>query len=472
MRGKGIRKRYVLNDKLILGRKLRDLLAFSDRMVGYLGEPLDLEGEKEVNLGPGVYLDLMSPHVMLICGKKGYGKSYSLGIILEEFLRLDPELRQKLSMVVIDTMGIFWALRYENINKVEVENLEVQNLRPRGFSDVDIIIPKKFAPEYDKLGIDYTDTLVLNPGELEDTEWCYAFGIDYNSPMGIAISNLVMSLQDEYGDVYSIDTMINYLRGQDDTGVFRSEGPRVEDFPVARQTKDALLRRFIFAKNWGIFYDKNDREYTKIVDLIRPGKVSVVNIYDYSTEIASGWGIRTLVAGLISKKIFELRSRARRLEQLQEVKGEGLGKSESPLVWMLIDEAHRFAPAVGATAASAPLAEWARQGRHPGLSLVLATQRPGSIDSNILSQCDIIMSHRLTSKPDVDALARIQPTYARGLQDSLDLLPADKSGYALVIDDNTEQFFTLKLRNRFSWHAGDDARALHEVPDEGTPRSS
>jgi hypothetical protein len=180
-----------------------------------------------------------------------------------------------------------------------------------------------------------------------------------------------------------------------------------------------------------------------------------------------GWGVRTLVAALVARKTFEIRSRYRRIEQLRELGKETVSESEIPLVWMLVDEAHRFAPRGRKTAASAPLVEWARQGRHPGLSLVLATQRPGSIDSDILSQCDLILAHRLTSKPDVDALAGIQPTYAKGLLEKLESLPADSPGYAYVIDDSTEQNFHMRVRQRKSWHAGDDAKAAASEAEDG-----
>jgi len=468
MLNRGIRQEYILNDKLIIGRKTKDLKNFQDRLIGYVGDVWEPDSRESTSVSIKVYLDFLSPHVCVICGKKGYGKSYSMGVILEEFLRLEDMERERLSMIVIDTMGIFWSLRHSNIDRDELAQLESRYLRPHAFSEVDIVIPKKFAAVYDQSGLEYTKVITLNPGDLEDVEWCYAFGIDYNSPMGIALSNLITSLKDDYGDVYTIDAMLTYVSGFDDeklAGANKHADSAASLTP--KQTKSALTRRLMFAKDWGVFYEKGDSEFTKVTDLIRPGKVSVVNISDYRSEMASGWGVRSLVTGIIAKKIYELRSRERRLEQAHEVKEVTTsGKGDVPLVWMLIDEAHRFAPSNETTAASRPLIEWARQGRHPGLSLVLATQRPGSLDSDILSQCDLVMSHRLTSKPDIDALSRIQPSYSADLKESLEKLPSDRSGYALVIDDTSEQYFYVKTRERLSWHAGDDAKAVKEGPNE------
>ena len=38
--------------------------------------------------GAAVYLDALKPHAILICGKRGYGKSYTMGCMLEELALL------------------------------------------------------------------------------------------------------------------------------------------------------------------------------------------------------------------------------------------------------------------------------------------------------------------------------------------------------------------------------------------------
>lgn len=44
---------------------------------------------------------------------------------------------------------------------------------------------------------------------------------------------------------------------------------------------------------------------------------------------------------------------------------------------MLLDEAHEFLPDTGKTAATDALVTILREGRQPGVSLILATQQPG-----------------------------------------------------------------------------------------------
>ena len=54
---------------------------------------------------------------------------------------------------------------------------------------------------------------------------------------------------------------------------------------------------------------------------------------------------------------------------------------------------------------------WVKEGRQPGLSLILASQQPGAIDQEVLSQCDLILCHKVTASDDVDSLNRLSHDY-------------------------------------------------------------
>jgi len=84
------------------------------------------------------------------------------------------------------------------------------------------------------------------------------------------------------------------------------------------------------------------------------------------------------------------------------------------MVWMFIDEAHMFLPRDGETPATGVLVnEWLRQGRQPGLSVVLATQRPAAF----IPDCDVPERYYNMPPPDsaddIIALEAIHPTYMR-----------------------------------------------------------
>jgi hypothetical protein len=55
--------------------------------------------------GAPLYVDLDRPHAALVVGKRGYGKSYTLGVLAEELGRADG-----VAPVVVDPMGVFDGL--------------------------------------------------------------------------------------------------------------------------------------------------------------------------------------------------------------------------------------------------------------------------------------------------------------------------------------------------------------------------
>ena len=85
---------------------------------------------------------------------------------------------------------------------------------------------------------------------------------------------------------------------------------------------------------------------------------------------------------------------------------------------------------------------------------------PNKIHSEILSQTDIIISFRLTNKQDIQALNSIMQIYVKKtLEQSFNELPKEP-GAALILDDNLEKIFKVKIRPRISWHAGGTATLI------------
>ena len=223
------------------------------------------------------------------------------------------------------------------------------------------------------------------------------------------------------------------------------------------------MNRFINADRWGIF----DKKATKIEDIVRPGQVSVLDMSCYAT-MPSGWEIKALVLGIVSKRLFIERMIARRKEEFNEIKStihyftEEEQKQEIPLVWLIIDEAHEFLPNKGKTTASDSLITILREGRQPGISLILASQQPGKIHTDVMTQSDIVISHRITAKIDTDALTALSQTYMRkGIVQELDNLPRMK-GAAIIFDDTNERVYPVQIRPRFTWHGGSAPTAVKE----------
>jgi hypothetical protein len=77
-----------------------------------------------------------------------------------------------------------------------------------------------------------------------------------------------------------------------------------------------------------------------------------------------------------------------------------------------------------------------------------------------MTQSDIVISHRVTSQPDIDALNYIMQSYlSQGIAGYMNDLPSMK-GSAIVLDDNSERIYPIKIRPRFTWHGGEAPTAV------------
>jgi hypothetical protein len=64
-------------------------------------------GETE-HFNDSIYMDSLNPHVVFVCGARGSGKSYVLGVIAEELARQNKNV----GVVVVDPIGVFWSMKY------------------------------------------------------------------------------------------------------------------------------------------------------------------------------------------------------------------------------------------------------------------------------------------------------------------------------------------------------------------------
>ncbi len=168
---------------------------------------------------------------------------------------------------------------------------------------------------------------------------------------------------------------------------------------------------------------------------------------------------------LVSRKIFNQRMDSRKKEEIKAIE-TGIDfsgtqeKKENPLVWMFIDEAHEFLPKDKKTIATDALIQLLREGRQPGISVVLATQQPGKIHTDVMTQSDIVLAHRVTSAQDLQALNYIMQSYLlEGIKKYMDELPTLK-GSAIILDDNSERIYPMRMRPRLTWHGGEAPMAV------------
>ncbi|MBN2421047.1 ATP-binding protein [Candidatus Woesearchaeota archaeon] len=430
---------------VIIGRAKKERERLGTKGAVFLGKQYVKMGQV-TSLSNSIYLDVTQAHVVLVVGKRGSGKSYTMGVISEGVSDLPSEIKENLSVVLLDTMGIYWTMRYRNTTDEIL--LKEWGLEGKGL-DIKIYTPTGYYKEYKEKGLPTDFPFSIRPNELDSVDWCLTFEIDQFSEMGVLIQKIISNLKED-GKNYSIDDIIKEIT--------KEKGSQAH-------VKDAVSNLFISAKTWGLF----DTKGTEIKDLVKGGQVTVLDMSAYAT-MAGGWGVKSLAIGLIAQKLFVERMIARKYEEYEDIHqaihyfGEEKKKEqEFPMVWLVIDEAHEFLPAVGKTAATASLITILREGRQPGISLILATQQPGKIHSDVLTQADTVIAHRITAKIDVDALGTLMQSYMReGLVQQLDNLPGDK-GSAIVFDDTNERMYPMKVRPRLTWHGGGAPSAIKEA---------
>ncbi len=418
---------------IVIGRDKTDKENFGEKGLIFLGKGYVKMG-LSTSLSNKIWMDIARSHVILIAGKRGSGKSYTIGAIAEELSNLPTETSKNIASLIFDTMGIFWTMKYKN--EKDKDLLKQWDLEPKNLP-VKVFIPFGKKEEYEKNGIPFDESFALLPSELEAEDWLTIFNLNFTSPAGVLISRIIEKTEKKY-TIKEIQSSIE------------------RDSKATKETKEIVFSLFSAAESWGIFSTTN--KGTEISDLVNPGKTSILDISVYSST--SSFNVRALVISLISKKLFKKRMDSRKKEELESLRhGKDYlsYKSENadPLVWIFLDEAHEFLRKDEKTPATDALVQLLREGRQPGISLVLATQQPGQIHKDVMTQSDIVISHKLTAKPDIDALNEIMQSYLiTHIKKEIDDLPPLK-GSAIILDDNSERIYPVRVRPKFTWHGGE-----------------
>jgi len=430
--------------EIILGRNKKDRERLGTKAAVLLGRHLVKMGAI-TSYSNDIYLDVNTTHVVFVCGKRGSGKSYTMGVIAEGIADLPLETRQNIAVVILDTMGVYWTMRYPN-HQDELA-LRNWNMEGRGLN-ITIFTPAGFVKQYKEKGIPTDRAFAIKPSELSPQDWFLTFDLEQNDPIAIFIERIVLKLKEEIGDFDIPDVL---------EAIHHAEGEQESVLKAAEN-------RFISTQSWGLF----SKRATPLHEVIRAGQVSVLDVSAYATA-PNGWKIKSLVVGLVSQKLFTSRMVARKEEEARAVASSihylTLGDTkvqEDPMVWLIIDEAHEFLPREGRTAASDALITLLREGRQPGVSMILATQQPAKIHTDVMTQSDIFLSHQMTAKMDLDALAGLMQTYMReGLDGAYNNLPKVK-GAAVVLDDVNERLYPIQMRPRITWHGGSSPTVIRE----------
>jgi hypothetical protein len=467
-------ERLSINGRAIKGRNI--ILTHSSERIEedsliFLGKVLEHTPIVDY-FGFNVWLDVSYPFVILVPGRRGTGKSYTLGILAEGLILTKDETpittkKTRHSVVVIDTLGQFWQMKYKpNPNdyegKKQLRDLTSWGLTPLAINEIQVFTPRglKIREDWKEFSIKFCEVEVGELAGLLDVDL-------YQDRMGQLLLHLYQKVEEGgYQSAYVDEDTNEVVKGQyvsipkdfDIDDLIKCIDSDYEiiskttGFEV--QTRRALRNRLMVMRKWKIFSE----EGTSINEIVKEGNLTIIDLEGADQDL------RNLVVAVLTRKIFQARSEARKLEKIAET-GELKDYHKTTQVlkplWLIIDEAHEYCPAVGRTAAKEPLIRYAKEGRSIGLGLIMATQQPSALSEKISSQTEIVISHALAFANDIQSLVNRlvnkkvdefkDKIESHSFEDQIRLIPP---GTAFVSAVNVSSVFLLVLRPRLTMHGG------------------
>lgn len=375
-------------------------------------------------MGRKVALDLNQTHTISLFGVQGSGKSYTLGNIIEMACLRIPHvnvLPSPLATVVFhfsttqDYKPEFTSMVYPNADVAQVSQLhERYGAVPQALTDIVLLTPTAKVAERKR---EYPDLdvqpITFAASELKAMHWKFLMGAVGSQSMYIRqINHIMKKLRDKLT-----------LEG------LRQE---VEASGMSDHLKELAQVRLQFASE----YIDDSR---KLTEVIRPGRLIIVDIRDEFIEKDEALGLFVVLLQIFSEATYQ-------------------GTTFNKLV--VFDEAHKYIESPDLVAG---LIEVVREMRHKGTSILVASQDPPSVPVSLIELSSQIILHRCNS-----------PAWLKHIQkanSSLNSLTPEKmshlgAGEAYVWSARaTDDAFTrgaikIKCRPRITQHGGGTKTAV------------
>lgn len=362
--------------------------------------------------------DVVSTHLAILAST-GSGKSYTAGVLIEEFLM--PY--NGASVLIIDPHGEYHTLSAIH-NDPQYKNAFYQ--------------PEIRTFTNDKIKVRFST--------LTEADVKYLLPDGTSDKMLHFLAQAFRSLEDKLKAMGKKDYLYTYqdLREEVVNQKYGNEGKAGDGGNVS--SVEGLLWRLDsrFDKKGGIF---SDTEHIKLEDLFKPGQCTIFQLSDIEQHE------QQVIVGSLLRRV----NKARMLTVRKEV-FEGENYLPYP-VFTLLEEAHRFAPAGLSVVSTNILKQILSEGRKFGVGIGLITQRPGKLDQDVLSQCMTQIIMRIVNPIDQDTIAKSVEGAGRAM---LAELPALTKGQAIISGVGVNTPVMCRIRPRKTKHGGE----TFDAPDE------
>ena len=285
---------------------------------------------------------------MLVVATTGGGKSYTLGVIIEEVLEFAKKESEDYAILIFDVHNEYGGLLLPNDDEKQIEELKRYNYEPKGYADQIFIFDWEYNPPI--LSDVFTPDRLMFLYQMKELRY------------GLTLKSLMKDMKQA-----DLETLIALVETSD----------------LHKETKRALTSRMKSLKESGLV----GKNAIDIKSILKPGYATIFRLANVPMgEI----GLRFFIADIL-KALYEAYKRREILFR----------------TIIVIDEAHLFAPRKGK---QDPVKEMvvriAREGRKYGLWLILATQGSRDLSTEILINTGTVLALKM-QREDVNELSRI-----------------------------------------------------------------
>lgn len=394
-----------------------------DIMLGVNGDSPQYGLLGEVS-GRKVALDLNHTHTISLFGVQGGGKSYTLGTVIEMAsmpISHINVLPNPLATVVFhysptqDYAPEFTSMINANSVDQEIRILrERYKANPEALRDVLILTP---ANKVDDRKVEYPDIevrpIAFSASELKAAHWKFLMGAIGSQSMYMRQINLIM-------------------RGLRDNLTLDALRTGIDNSGLSDHLKELGQTRLLFASE---YIDDNQR----LQDLIRPGRLIIVDLRDEYIEKDEALGLFVVMLQIFSEATYQ-------------------GRAFNKLV--VFDEAHKY---IENDDLVSGLVEVVREMRHKGTSIMVASQDPPSVPVSLIELSSQIILHKFNSPAWLKHIQKANAALGELTSDKMSHLG---TGEAYIWSSKaSDDAFTrgavkIKCRPRITQHGGSTKTAV------------
>lgn len=385
---------------------------------GILGESIN--GHRKIAI------DLSETNTISLFGVQGGGKSYTIGTVTEMTLKQFPNvnlLPAPMASVIfhysesMDYAPEFTSMIYANDEAGQLKKLkDVYGAEPGNIEDVVMLCPidkvEERQEEYPSIEI---HPIVFHSTDLNVQDWMF----------------LLKAVGNE-------STYINQLRAimRANRKNLNLDGLKqsVEASPLLSTSQKALAQqRLAFAEE----YIDDTR---KLGTLLKPGRLIIVDLRDEFIDKDDALGLFVIMLNIFSG--------------VKQYEGRNFNK------FIVFDEAHKYMDNKDLTST---IVTAIREMRHKGVSMMIASQDPMSLPTEIIELSSIMLMHKFNSPQWVKHVQKsITQLQTLSSADMANLVPGEAYLWATKSTDNgvTKRPMKISTRPRVTKHGGDTIKAI------------